>query len=181
MDKITLVIHGGAGTISQSMPSSKKHEIHQHLTVALQQGYQVLVDGGSAQDAVVASIVVLEDCTSFNAGCGSVLTHEGNIAMDASIMRGSDKQAGSICGVRCIKNPISLARDIMEQSDHIMLMQEGAEKFAFELGYEAMEKEYFITKQRKNQLLTALKGDNLSHLSESIDGNLFYYSISYII
>ena len=131
-----LVLHGGAGVIERtSLTPAREAEYRAKLTEAREAGYAVLERGGSALDAVVAGIVILEDSPLFNAGKGAVFTADGTCELDASIMDGRTQAAGAIAGVRHIKNPITLARAVMEKSEHVMLSGDGAEKFAKQQGF----------------------------------------------
>src|SRR5688572_5557022 len=137
---ITLVIHGGAGTISKkNMTSEREKAYHQALKHALDTGYSVLISGGKSLEAVIAAIKVLEDSPLFNAGKGSVFTYSGKNELDASIMDGSNLKAGAVAGVTIIKNPITAAYAVMTQSEHVMLAGRGAEKFAEENGIEIVD------------------------------------------
>src|SRR5438477_3067337 len=138
--KIMLVMHGGAGTITrQSMTPEMEKQYRETLEEALRAGHGVLMKGGSSLDAVETSIRILEDSPLFNAGKGAVFTHEGKNEMDAAIMNGQTLAAGSVAGVTVIKNPISLARAVMEKSKHVMLAGKGAEELAKEKGLEMVE------------------------------------------
>ena len=155
--KMTLVIHGGAGNITrQNMTSAKEQAYITALTSALQTGYAVLKSGGTSLDAVEATIRVLEDSPLFNAGKGAVFTHDGKNELDASIMDGSNLRSGAIAGVTTIRNPISTARRLMEQSEHIMLIGHGAEAFAEEQGLELVDPRYFYTETRWKALQLAI-------------------------
>jgi len=148
-----LVIHGGAGTIRrESMTPEREAEIRGKLTEALEAGRAVLEGGGSAVEAIEATIVVMEDSPLFNAGKGAVFTHEGANELDASIMDGQTLNAGAIAGVKHVKNPIRLARIVMERSDHVMFAREGAEEFALEQGVELVPTSYFHTESRWRSL-----------------------------
>src|SRR5262245_1334471 len=150
---ITLVIHGGAGTIlREKMTPEREAGIRAALAEALTTGYQVLEKGGSSMDAVEAAICVLEDSPYFNAGKGSVFTSEGRNEMDAAIMDGATRKAGAVASVTGIKNPIRAARKVMEQTSHVMLVGEGAEKFAREQGLQFEDSAYFFTKERWEEL-----------------------------
>ncbi len=163
----SIAIHGGAGTIlREQMSEALKDEIVSTLEKSVTVGHDVLVQGGDALDAVVASVKILEDSPLFNAGKGSVLTHKEMVEMDASVMHGREMNAGAVAGVRHIKNPIELARDVMDKSDHVLLMGEGAEDFAFSLGYEYTEQDYFFTERRYEQL-QSMKDKGQFALSES--------------
>lgn len=160
--KWTLVIHGGAGVLSRdSITKEKDAEIRLALTKALDAGSKILDQGGSAIDAVTAAIMILEDDPNFNAGKGAVFNWDGVNELDASIMDGKTLAAGAIAGARATKNPILLARAVMEQSPHVMLSGAGADKFSVEKGLEQAPPEYFATEFRKKQL-EKLKAGNLS-------------------
>ena len=129
--RTALVIHGGAGVIERDVLSAEDETaIRADLDRALDAGQAVLVNGGSALDAVTAAVQVLEDSPRFNAGKGAVFNAEGRHELDASIMEGHTRRAGAVAGVATIRNPVTLARRVMEQSPHVMLMGDGAEKFA---------------------------------------------------
>ncbi len=162
-----IAIHGGAGTILRSqMTEEMQQAVEQALDQAVSQGHQLLAAGASAVDAAVCAVKILEDSPHFNAGKGSVLTTKEMVEMDAAVMCGKGRQAGAVAGVRHIKNPVILARDVMQQSEHVMLMGEGAEEFAAQLGYDYTEQDYFFTDRRYEQLL-ALKAEGRVALSES--------------
>lgn len=147
-----LVIHGGAGVILRAdMSAEQETEYRAALQAALDAGYTVLAAGGSALDAVTAAVVLLEDSPLFNAGRGAVLNAGGACELDAAIMDGRNRKAGAVAGVRHIRNPIQLARDVMEKSPHVMLTGTGAEQFAATLGYETVANDYFITERRRAQ------------------------------
>ena len=152
--QITLVIHGGAGTIlREQMTPEKEKAYREALQSALQSGFAVLQKNGAALDAVQTAIRILEDSPLFNAGKGSVFNSEGKIEMDASIMDGSTLKAGAVAAVTNIKNPILAARAVMDQSPHVMLMGKGAEDFAKEHAIELVDPSYFYTDFRYQQLL----------------------------
>jgi beta-aspartyl-peptidase (threonine type) len=152
---MVIAVHGGAGTIlpEQLTPELEK-AYRAGLERALQAGYAVLKNNGSSLDAVQAAVIVLEDEPLFNAGRGSVLTHEGKCEMDASIMDGATRKAGAVAGIRGIKNPIALARFVMDRSEHVMLTGKGAEDFARANKLIFKNEEYFLTEQRKQQWLS---------------------------
>lgn len=154
-----LVIHGGAGVIRRDMSPEKEKAVRAALTKALQDGYAQLKAGKPAMDAVTTAITVLEDDSHFNAGKGSVFTHEGKTEMDAAVMDGDSLRAGSIASVHRVKNPILLARAVMEHSGHVMLVGDGAEAFAKEQGIALVDPSYFHTDARWQQLQKALKED----------------------
>lgn len=151
---ITLVIHGGAGTITRAnMTPEKEQAYHAALNQALDSGYAVLEAGGKSLDAVIAAIKVMEDSPLFNAGKGAVFTNEGKNELDASIMDGSNLMAGSVAGVTTIKNPITAAYAVMTRSEHVMMIGAGAEKFAQEQGVTIVEPGYFFDSLRYKQWL----------------------------
>ena len=157
MGKLALAIHGGAGTILRSaMTPELEAEYRGGLEAALKAGWTVLESGGSALDAVEAAVVSLEDFPLFNAGRGSVFTHDGKNEMDAAIMDGSTLKAGAVAFVRNVKNPISLARLVMERTEHVLLAGDGAIQFAEELGVELRDNSYFFTQHRWQQLEDAI-------------------------
>ncbi|AVF96853.1 isoaspartyl peptidase/L-asparaginase [Vibrio diabolicus] len=163
----SIAIHGGAGTIlREQMSNELQQSILADLEASVKAGYQILEKGGDALDAVVAAVKVLEDSPNFNAGKGSVLTNNEMVEMDASVMDGRNQAAGAVAGVRHIKNPIELARDVMRNSNHVLLVGEGAEQFAFEQGHEYTEQDYFFTDRRYEQLLS-MREKGLFALSES--------------
>lgn len=163
----SIAIHGGAGTIlREQMSDSLQQAILTVLEAAAKAGHQILANGGASLDAVVAAVKVLEDSPHFNAGKGSVLTHNEMVEMDASIMDGSNLAAGAVAGVRHIKNPIELARDVMQKSNHVLLVGEGAETFAFENGHQYTEQDYFFTDRRYEQLISMREKGEFA-LSES--------------
>lgn len=163
----SIAIHGGAGTIlREQMSNELQQSILADLEASVKAGYQILEKGGDALDAVVAAVKVLEDSPNFNAGKGSVLTNNEMVEMDASVMDGRNQAAGAVAGVSHIKNPIELARDVMRNSNHVLLVGEGAEKFAFEQGHEYTEQDYFFTDRRYEQLLS-MREKGLFALSES--------------
>lgn len=152
-----LVIHGGAGVISrQDLSASQQAEYEQALNLALDAGDAVLQRGGSALDAVMASVVVLEDSPLFNAGKGAVYNAEGGHELDASLMDGSTGRAGAVAGVRTVRNPILLADAVMNHSPHVLLAGNGAEAFADTQPQIArVAPDYFDTEHRYQQLLKA--------------------------
>lgn len=153
-----IVIHGGAGNINpDEMSAEKEKQYNEKLKEALESGASVLENGGSSLDAVVAAIHILEDCPFFNAGKGAVFNADGVNELDAAIMDGKTLQAGAVAGVTTIKNPIDAARMVMEKSGHVMLIKEGAEKFARENGLQMVDPAYFFTENRWNALQEAKK------------------------
>ena len=153
INNYAIVIHGGAGTVIRENTSKelqKKYE--DKLREALEVGYSILESGGSSVDAVEKTIKILEDSELFNAGKGSVLTNEETVEMDASIMTGSDLNAGAVATLKTIKNPISAARAVMEKSKHVFLSGKGAENFAVDNGLETVNNNYFITEKQLKQI-----------------------------
>ncbi len=160
--KYGLVIHGGAGVIPRNeLTPALEADYRARLAEALAAGYAVLERGGPALDAVTAAVTILEDSPLFNAGKGSVLNADGICELDASVMEGRTLAAGAVAGVHRIKNPVNLARDVMEKSAHVMMAGEGAEQFAHTLGYEMMPADYFQTDFRRQQLLKAKELEKL--------------------
>lgn len=158
MKKITLAVHGGAGTILKSeMTARLEKEYRTGLRTALETGWEILQSGGNSIDAVEAAVVELENNELFNAGRGSVFTHEGKNELDAAIMDGKTLRAGAAAFIRNVKNPVSMARLIMEKSEHILLAGAGANEFAREMNVERADDEYFFTDFRYQQLLNARK------------------------
>ena len=151
-----LVIHGGAGVIRRGNSAADEAAIRAALAAALKAGHAELAAGKPALDAVTAAITVLEDSPYFNAGKGAVFTHEGRNELDASIMEGPTRRAGAVAGVQRIRNPILLARAVMEKSPHVMLVGGGAEAFASTQGFKRVPPAYFRTEKRWNQLQRAL-------------------------
>ncbi len=152
MNKIILAIHGGAGTILPSMLTPSLEQAYKKgLQDALDIGYEILAQNGTATDAVVASVASLEDCPLFNAGKGAVFTKNGLHEMDACLMEGNTLNAGAIAGVQHIKNPIMLCKEVMLNSGHVMLAGDGALAFAKERGFEFLPDEYFYNEFRFNQ------------------------------
>ncbi|WP_337842076.1 isoaspartyl peptidase/L-asparaginase [Rheinheimera sp.] len=153
---IAIVIHGGAGTIEKAqMSAAQEQAYHATLKHAVEQGYAVLEKGGNSLDAVTQAVLVLEDSPLFNAGKGAVYTFDESHELDASIMRGDTLEAGAIAGVTTVKNPVLLARAVMEKSDHVMLSGKGAEQFAAEQKLELVPNSYFDTEFRLEALKKA--------------------------
>jgi beta-aspartyl-peptidase (threonine type) len=143
------------------MTLEKEKAYKETLTKALQTGYDILKKGGTSLDAVEATVRVMEDSPLFNAGKGAVFTHEGKNEMDAAIMNGQTLEAGAIAGVQTIKNPITLARRVMDSSPHVMMVGRGAEAFAKTKGVEIVNPSYFYTETRWNGLQKALKEEKI--------------------
>lgn len=169
-----LVIHGGAGTIlKQNMTPEIEADYRAKLTEALDAGYRVLEENGSALDAVQAAIIVMENSPLFNAGKGAVFSADGRNEMDASIMDGKTYNCGAVAAVSGIKNPILLARKVMDESKHVMMATDGAEAFAATHGFEQMPDEYFHTDRRWEQLQKAkAKEGDQTFLDHSTDEQL---------
>jgi beta-aspartyl-peptidase (threonine type) len=155
---VTIVIHGGAGALAPGRYTPEEETAFKaKLTEALNAGYDILENGGASLDAVEAAIVLMEDSPLFNAGKGAVFTSEGKNELDASIMDGATLNAGAAAGVTNVKNPIRLARAVMENSVHVMFAREGAEEFAKEQGLELVKPKYFWTQHRWDSYKAALK------------------------
>ena len=153
---VALVIHGGAGTMSRAdLDADTERDIRAALDRALDAGNAILRAGGDALDAVSAAVVVLEDDPHFNAGKGAVFNADGVNELDASIMDGATSRAGAVAGVHRVKNPIRLARAVMEKSKHVMLIGDGAEKFAESVDIELVDPSYFRTEHRWDALQKA--------------------------
>lgn len=157
LDAPLLVVHGGAGVERAGLSEEDAAQVRQQLEMALRAGYAQLQQGKPAMEAVSATITVLEDAPQFNAGRGAVFTHDGHNEMDSSVMDGASGKAGAVAGVRRVKNPVLLARKVMEASRHVMMVGDGAEKFAAEQGIELVDPSYFRTDKRWNQLQKVLK------------------------
>lgn len=171
-----LVIHGGAGIMTrETLAPEEDAAFRSALLASLDAGGAVLAGGGSAVDAVEATVRVLEDDPLFNAGRGAVFTAEGRNELDAAIMDGRDRQAGAVAGVTRTRNPVSLARRVMEHSPHVLLARDGADVFAVEQGLDQVEPGYFRTEERWQQLqamkAAAARGEAL------FDRNLKYGTV----
>ena len=161
--KFAIAIHGGAGTILKSQMSDSLESAYiDVLSQAVQAGHDILSNGGNALDAIEASINILEDSPLFNAGKGAVFTNDQTNELDASIMDGSNLNAGAVAGVKHIKNPINLARSVMEQSPHVFMYGEGAEAFAQEQGFTMVDQDYFFTQSRFDHLKRVQDAENKS-------------------
>ena len=163
MQPFSLVIHGGAGTILKSDMTPELEKAYSiGLDEALNAGFDVLEKGGTATDAIIASIKVLEDNILFNAGRGAVFTKKGVQEMDAAIMNGNNLAAGAIAGVRNVRNPIELAYEVMTNSNHVFLSGKGANDFAIKRGLKLEPDEYFFSKFRYDQWKEIRDSDNYS-------------------
>ena len=170
MPEYALAIHGGAGTIKRETMSAELEKAYAStLLAALEAGEAVLADGGASLDAIIAAITLMEDSPLFNAGKGAVFTNAGTNELDASIMDGKTLQAGAVAGVKRVKNPILLARAVMDISRHVMLQGEGADIFAEENGLEMVEPEYFYTERRWKQLEKLRGKDKTGTLLDPLD------------
>ena len=176
-----IAIHGGSGTITREKMTPEKEQAYRNaLETALRTGDSVLAAGGSALDAVVATLVTMEDSPLFNAGKGAVFNSEGENELDASIMNGADLQAGAVTAVKHVKNPIKLARAILEESPHVLLAGLSAEEFAREQGLELVDGEYYFTERRWQSLQKAKEkeakqaegGGTVGAIALDRDGNL---------
>ena len=150
---IAIAIHGGAGTIEKSSMTADVEKAYQEkLKEALQAGYAVLQKGGASTEAVVAAIKIMEDSELFNAGKGAVFTNDGRNELDAAIMDGKTRNAGTVAGITNVKNPVTAAVAVMNNSPHVMMIGKGAEQFAEEQGLEIVDPSYFHTEKRFQQL-----------------------------
>lgn len=162
MSKYAIALHGGAGTILRSHLTPEKELAYKTaLNEALEAGESILKEGGSALDAVEQTVISLENCPLFNAGKGAVFTHEGKHEMDASIMNGIDLSAGAVSGINHVKNPVKLARAIMEQTEHVYLSGVGALQFAKKINAELETDDYFYVQMRHDQWKEAQKSDGI--------------------
>jgi beta-aspartyl-peptidase (threonine type) len=167
---IAIAIHGGAGVISRaSMTPENERAYRTDLGRALDAGYDVLEKGGSSLDAIVTAVKILEDSPYFNAGKGAVFSHAGINELDAAIMDGATQKAGAVAGVRHIRNPIELARMVMERTPHVLLAGEGAEEFALEQGMALVPGSYFHTERRWKQLEEAQRADKVASATQDTD------------
>src|SRR5690554_246573 len=174
-DNFGIVIHGGAGTIlKENMSDSLEAAYKAKLKEAISVGHEILKNGGTSLEGVTHTINVLEDAPLFNAGKGAVFTHEERNELDASIMDGATLNAGAVAGVRRIKNPINLARDVMEKSPHVMLYGNGAEEFARENGYEMTDTSYFYTQINYDRLQQVIHQNKMGY-SEKSENNAYKY------
>ena len=154
-----IAVHGGAGTLSRRDTSAEQEQAYRvGLSEALDAGYAMLERGAPSLDAAIAAVCVLEDNPLFNAGRGAVLTRDGAAELDASVMDGRTLKAGAVTGLKHVKNPIALARQVMDHSPHVMLVGAGAEEFARLQGVEMVSNEYFRTQVRQAQLHRLLAG-----------------------
>ncbi|HUR92872.1 MAG TPA: isoaspartyl peptidase/L-asparaginase, partial [Gemmatimonadaceae bacterium] len=154
-----LVLHGGAGVTRTSYSAAELPLMEAAFHQALRAGHAILAGGGSSLDAVEAAVRVLEDDSLFNAGKGSVFTNDSINEMDAAIMEGHTYRAGAVAGLHRVKNPITLARAVMERSKHVMMIGDGAERFAVQQGMEMVDPSYFHTERRMRSLRRAIEDE----------------------
>src|ERR1700732_5168591 len=160
---LAIAIHGGAGVIEPAkMTPQRAASYRTGLAAALDAGYAILERGGSSLDAVTAAVRTMEDDPQFNAGPGAGLNHEGDAELDAAIMDGHGPRAGAVAGVRHVKNPVELARLVMEKSPHVLLVAECAEEFALEQGVVLVPRGYFRTEARARELDEAREQEALA-------------------
>jgi len=170
---LAIAIHGGAGVVDRAQMAPERAASYlAGLSLALDAGYAILERGGSSLDAVAEAVRILEDDPQFNAGRGAVLTHSGEAELDASIMDGVGPRAGAVAGVRHVKNPIGLARLIMDKSPYVMLIGEGAEEFAREQALEFVPNTYFRTPYREQELQRAIQRERQSDQGAQAPGTI---------
>ena len=170
---LSIAIHGGAGAVPRStLTAERERHYRDGLSAALDVGYAILEKGGSSLDAVTAAVRALEDNPLFNAGRGAALTREGAAELDAAIMDGRQQRAGAVAAVRHVRNPIELARRVMEKSRHVLLVGSGAEEFALEEGLALVPNTYFRTEERRAQLEAERSGRSVSDLFPSSQGTV---------
>ncbi|MCF7796596.1 MAG: isoaspartyl peptidase/L-asparaginase [Lentisphaeria bacterium] len=176
MGKFAFAVHGGAGVIlKENMTPERESRVRAGLKAALETGRKILSKGGSSLDAVTEAIVILEDLPEFNAGRGSVFNHFGKHEMDAALMSGQDLSTGAVASVTGVRNPVRLARAVMEKTPHVLLTSEGAEALALALGLPFEPAEYFYTEHRYKQLQQALERNQtqLDHADDHGVGKKF--------
>jgi beta-aspartyl-peptidase (threonine type) len=170
---LSIAIHGGAGAVPRSsLAAGRERQYCDGLALALDLGYATLEKGGSSLDAVTAAVCSLEDNPLFNAGRGAALTRDGAAELDAAIMEGRQQRAGAVAAVRHVRNPIELARRVMEKSRHVLLVGVGAEEFALEEGLALVPNVYFRTEERREQLEAERSGRPVSDLVPSSQGTV---------
>ena len=169
----SIAIHGGAGAVPRhNLSAERERQYRDGLAAALDLGYATLEKGGSSLDAVTAAVRALEDNPLFNSGRGAALTREGAAELDAAIMEGRQQRAGAVAAVSHVKNPIELARRVMEKSRHVLLVGAGAEEFALEEGLTLVPNLYFRTEERRAQLESERRGQPVSDLIPSSQGTV---------
>jgi beta-aspartyl-peptidase (threonine type) len=162
---LAIAIHAGAGAIPRAaLSKEREQQFRSSLQTALDTGYAILERGGNSLDAVTAAVRILEDDPLFNAGRGAALTHEGAAELDAAVMEGKQQRAGAVASVRHVRNPVELARRVMEKSRHVLLVGTGAEEFALEEGLALVPNTYFRTPERRRQLESTQRGQAVSDL-----------------
>lgn len=167
MPQPVIAIHGGAGTIApESLTPERTDELHAALEAALEAGWKVLDADGSALDAVEQAVRSLEDCPLFNAGRGAVFNAAGEIELDACIMDGATLKAGAVTGVRSVRNPVSLARDVMDHTPHVLLAGAGAEALAAERHRDRVLPSYFETEGRRQALQRVQRTGRAEHAQD---------------
>ena len=177
-----IAIHGGAGTIlKKNMTDSMRTQYSNKLEEAIRRGHSILKEGGSSLDAIEATIRILEDSPLFNAGKGSVFAHNETNQMDSSIMNGKTLEAGAVAGVTTVKNPISLAKKVMNNSPHVLLSGRGAEEFGQEQGIEIVDPEYFYTEGRMNTLKKVKEKEKQKAANTSVSGLRFDHDSAELI
>jgi len=181
-----IVIHGGAGTLlKENMSDEKEKQYLNALETAIKIGHNIIKDGGSSQLAVERTINFLENSPLFNAGKGAVLTSSGTVELDASFMDGKTLNAGAVAGVRTLKNPISAAIKVMENSPHVFLSGEGADQFGKEQGLDIVDQKYFLTKRRikslKNVKEKELNNDKISLINSKEYMNQKYGTVGCVV
>jgi beta-aspartyl-peptidase (threonine type) len=168
-----IAIHGGAGAVPRATLSPEREQRYRAgLEAALDGGYALLERGASSLDAVTTAVRILEDDPVFNAGRGAALTREGAAELDAAIMDGRQQRAGAVASVRHVKNPVELARRVMEKSRHVLLVGAGAEEFALEEGFGLVPNLYFRTPERQSQLEHEQRGEQVSDLVPPAHGTV---------
>ena len=176
-NNIAIVIHGGAGTIlEENMTMDLENAYIVKLEEAIMTGYEILRSGGSSQSAVKETIKIMEDSPLFNAGIGAALTNQETASLDASFMEGKNLNAGAIAGSKYIKNPISAAISVMEDSPHVLLSSDGADNFAIKMGLDTVPNSYFITDRRLNSVRKAKK-DEITSLENSFINDSKYGTV----
>ena len=176
-NNIAIVIHGGAGTIlKENMTMDLENAYIVKLEEAIMTGYEILRSGGSSQSAVKETIKIMEDSPLFNAGIGAALTNQETASLDASFMEGKNLNAGAIAGSKYIKNPISAAISVMEDSPHVLLSSDGADNFAIKMGLDTVPNSYFITDRRLNSVRKAKK-DEITSLENSFINDSKYGTV----
>jgi beta-aspartyl-peptidase (threonine type) len=168
-----IAIHGGAGAVPRaSLSAQREQRFRAGLEAALDGGYAVLERGGSSLDAVATAVRILEDDPCYNAGHGAALTRDGAVELDAAIMDGKQMRAGAVASLRHVKNPVDLARHVMEKSRHVLLVGPGAEEFALEEGLTLVPNRYFRTAERLEQLQAEQRGERVSELLPATKGTV---------